>query len=209
MSFTGSIFYFGENTCDVALSRSCGDCLRGNRSNCFHPQCVTANGMERGIVAINRKMPGPSIIVCKDDTIVVDVENDMEGLSSTLHWHGFHQTESPWMDGVPMVTQCPILPGTNFRYMFKAKEPGTQWYHSHSGYQKANGHVGIAVVRNPWDVNIDRYDYDLSEHVMVISDWTLDSVERWVPGLQSSQMRVDSILINGRGRYKNVILKSF
>ncbi|XP_019548798.3 uncharacterized protein LOC109419033 [Aedes albopictus] len=184
-----------------AMGSACWDCIRGNRSHCFHPQCVTANGMERGIVSINRKMPGPSIFVCQGDTIVVDVSNEMEGMSATIHWHGFRQTRSPWMDGVPMVTQCPIEADTTFRYRFEAEEAGTHWYHSHSGYHMANGHLGAAVVRTPLDVNAALYDFDLSEHVMLISDWTLDSVERWVPGQQSSQMTVDSILINGRGWY--------
>ncbi|XP_058451557.1 uncharacterized protein LOC131430521 [Malaya genurostris] len=188
----------------ATMGSACWDCKRGNRTHCFHPQCITGNGMERGMVSINRKMPGPSIFVCRNDTIVVDVTNSMEGLSSTIHWHGFHQQETPWMDGVPMVTQCPIPPGTTFRYAFQAREVGTQWYHSHAGYQKANGHIGVAVVRNPNDINRNLYDWDLSEHVMIISDWTLDSVERWVPGLQSSQMQVDSILVNGRGRYKHI-----
>ncbi|XP_062551445.1 uncharacterized protein LOC134216595 [Armigeres subalbatus] len=186
-----------------AMGSACWDCIRGNRTHCFHPQCITASGMERALVSINRKMPGPPIFVCREDTIVVDVVNDMEGMSNTIHWHGFHQLHSPWMDGVPMVTQCPIAPSTSFRYMFKAEDPGTQWYHSHTGYHLANGHLGVAVVRNPLDVNVGLYDFDLSEHVILITDWTLDSVERWVPGQQSSQMKVDSILINGRGRYHN------
>ncbi|XP_021701212.1 laccase-5 [Aedes aegypti] len=186
-----------------AMGSACWDCLRGNRAHCFHPQCITANGMERAMVAINRKMPGPPIFVCRGDTIVVDVSNEMEGMSNTIHWHGFHQLKSPWMDGVPMLTQCPIAPSSSFRYTFQAEEPGTQWYHSHAGYHMANGHLGVAVVRNPLDVNADLYDFDLSEHVILLSDWTLDSVERWVPGQQSTQMKVDSILVNGRGRYSN------
>ncbi|EAT47201.1 AAEL001672-PA [Aedes aegypti] len=187
-----------------AMGSACWDCLRGNRAHCFHPQCITANGMERAMVAINRKMPGPPIFVCRGDTIVVDVSNEMEGMSNTIHWHGFHQLKSPWMDGVPMLTQCPIAPSSSFRYTFQAEEPGTQWYHSHAGYHMANGHLGVAVVRNPLDVNADLYDFDLSEHVILLSDWTLDSVERWVPGQQSTQMKVDSILVNGRGRYSNI-----
>lgn len=64
---------------------------------------------------------------------MVDVENQMQGTSSTIHWHGLHQYETPFMDGVPFITQCPIPFSTEFRYAFKATEPGTQFYHSHSG----------------------------------------------------------------------------
>lgn len=72
------------------------------------------------------------------------------------------------------------------------------------GFQKANGHYGMVVVRDPSDLNQAHYDYDLSEHRIIIADWTLDMVEKWVPGIQTDSMRVDSILINGRGRYFNV-----
>ncbi|XP_053672224.1 uncharacterized protein LOC128722576 [Anopheles nili] len=187
----------------ATMGSSCGHCRLGNRTHCFHRQCITANGMERGVVTINRRIPGPAMHVCKRDTIVVDVENELEGLGSSIHWHGFHQKASPWMDGVPMVTQCPIAQGTTFRYRFQAVEAGTQFYHSHAGFQKANGHYGMVVVRDPNDLNGDHYDYDLSEHRIIIADWTLDMVEKWVPGIQTASMRVDSILINGRGRYFN------
>ena len=160
--------------------------------------------MERGVLALNRRIPGPTIHVCRHDLIVVDVVNHMEGLESTIHWHGAHQYDTPWMDGVPMITQCPIPNGAAFRYAFNASEPGTQLYHSHSGHQKANGHYGLFVIRSPTDINRHLYDYDLTEHHIIISDWTLDLVEKFVPGLQSSTVRMDSILINGRGRHFDV-----
>ncbi|XP_058126511.1 uncharacterized protein LOC131281949 [Anopheles ziemanni] len=191
----------------AAMGSACGDCRWGNRSHCFHPQCVTADGMERGVLTLNRQIPGPTIYVCKHDMIVVDLMNHMEGLESTIHWHGIHQSDTPWMDGVPMITQCPVPSSATFRYAFNASEAGTQFYHSHSGHQKANGHYGLFVVRSPTDINRDLYDHDLSEHHIVISDWTLDLVEKFVPGLQSSTVQMDSILINGRGRHYDDVEK--
>jgi len=41
---------------------ACRDCPN-NRTACYERQCVTADGIERGIMTINRKMPGPSIQV--------------------------------------------------------------------------------------------------------------------------------------------------
>ncbi|XP_052864087.1 uncharacterized protein LOC128270712 [Anopheles cruzii] len=183
------------------MGSACGDCRWGNRSHCFHPQCITADGMERGVVSLNRRIPGPTVHVCRHDIVVVDLVNHMDGLDTTIHWHGLHQSETPWMDGVPMITQCPIPHGTTFRYVFNASHVGTQFYHSHSGHQKANGLYGLLVVRSPTDLNRRLYDFDLSEHRMIISDWTLDLAEKFVPGLQSSTVRMDSILINGRGRH--------
>ena len=71
--------------------------------------------------------------MCKNDLIVVDVVNKAAGTAASIHWHGFHMRETPYMDGVPFVTQCPIAYSTTFRYSFRATESGTQFYHSHSG----------------------------------------------------------------------------
>ena len=43
--------------------RACNNCSAGNRIDCNHPQCVTADGFERGLMSINRQLPGPSIRV--------------------------------------------------------------------------------------------------------------------------------------------------
>lgn len=53
--------------------------------------------------------------------------------ATTIHWHGIHQRFSPEMDGVPFVTQCPILPNNRFQYKFIADTAGTHMYHAHMG----------------------------------------------------------------------------
>ena len=71
--------------------------------------------------------------VCHGDQMVVKVENMLMDQGITIHWHGIHQRRTPWYDGVPEVTQCPIMAGNTFTYNFTAETPGTQWYHSHAG----------------------------------------------------------------------------
>jgi len=71
--------------------------------------------------------------VCLGDRIIVDVVNNLPGQSTTIHWHGTEQKGTPHMDGVPMVTQCPITEYTTFRYDFTATRVGTLYWHSHSG----------------------------------------------------------------------------
>lgn len=80
-----------------------------------HCQCVLADGVERGILTVNRMIPGPSIQVCENDRVVIDVENHMEGMELTIHWHGIWQRGTQYYDGVPFVTQCPIQQGNTFR----------------------------------------------------------------------------------------------
>jgi Putative multicopper oxidases len=71
--------------------------------------------------------------VCQYDKVIVDVQNRMKGSSVSIHWHGLFQRKTPWMDGVPGVTNCPILEKETFRYSFCASEYGTLFGHSHDG----------------------------------------------------------------------------
>lgn len=152
---------------------ACGNCLQGNVTACLDRKCVTADGIQRGILSINFQLPAPSIQVCKDDVLIVDVQNEAEGLSTSIHFHGMRQIETPWMDGVPYLTQCPIPYGSIFRYAFHAKDDGTHFYHSHSGHQKIDGVYGALIVRQPVEEVENRkfYDFDLSEHLILASDW--------------------------------------
>jgi len=57
------------------------------------------------------------IKVCKNDYLIIDVQNDAEGLEASIHWHGIFQNGYQYFDGVPFVTQCPILSSNTFRYI--------------------------------------------------------------------------------------------
>ncbi len=49
--------------------------------------------------------------------MIVNVHNMLEGGEGvSLHWHGVLQEGTPHMDGVTMLTQCPIHPYTTFQY---------------------------------------------------------------------------------------------
>ena len=63
--------------------------------------------------------------VCENDVIKVHVHNRMYNEEAeAIHWHGFHMRGTQHMDGVPHVTQCPIMAGEDFTYEFTATEPG-------------------------------------------------------------------------------------
>lgn len=99
------------------MNRACQVCTPNATNPIWsHCQCVLADGVERGVLTANRMIPGPSIQVCEGDKVVVDVENHLEGMEVTLHWHGIWQRGSQYYDGVPFVTQCPIQQGNTFRY---------------------------------------------------------------------------------------------
>lgn len=170
--------------------------------------------MRRSIVTINRMMPGPRLQVCLGDTISVDVINQLMGDSTTIHWHGMHQTDTPFMDGVPMITQCPIPPHTTFRYTFTADHEGTHWWHSHSGMQRSDGALGALIVRKPSEkmppaISV-LYEYDLPAHTIIIQDWEHISAVASFNSFHHSigDNKPKNILINGRGKYVEPILVS-
>ncbi|KAJ8973623.1 hypothetical protein NQ317_015324 [Molorchus minor] len=253
-------------------------------SNC---QCVLADGVERGILTANRMLPGPSIQVCEGDKVVIDVENHLEGMEVTLHWHGVWQRGTQYYDGVPFVTQCPIQQGNTFRvwaqgilnrslkignimitakndlthipkfdgtnfqiwkfsvsillkaekllsvvegrdkepldknkneklgmkktavfkYQWMAGNAGTHFWHAHTGLQKMDGLYGSIVVRQPpaRDPNSDLYDYDLTTHVMLLSDWMHEDAAERYPGRLAVNTGQDpeSLLINGKGQFRD------
>ena len=74
------------------------------------------------------------------------------------------------MDGVPDISNDfhGIEPGQTFTYRFKAKQSGTYWYHSHSGFQEQTGLYGPIVI-DPIEKDPVAYDKD---YVVMLSDWT-------------------------------------
>lgn len=184
-------------------------------------EVISADGWETGrlVAVVNGTMPGPDIIVYEGQNVIIYLKNNMRSVALTVHWHGLHQRGTPWMDGVPFVTQCPIHPGQTFRYEFLAKPRGTFWYHSHVGAERSMGVFGAFVIR-------EKVETDVEEHVMQIQDWNHDfdsdtghmkmllgvyeGRHKWggamsLDGSFFSLFRVQSGLINGRGRYRDPV----
>ncbi|XP_066146897.1 uncharacterized protein [Euwallacea fornicatus] len=187
------------------MTKACHDCPR-NRTDCFRKDCVPGDGYSRGVVTVNRRIPGPSIEVCQNDLVVVDVENHLMSEGTSIHWHGQHMKTSPYMDGVPYVTQCPIPPRTTFRYTFPAVQAGTHFWHSHLGMQRVDGCYGPLIVRVPEEENPHDplYDYDLSEHTMVLIDWEkVAGMEKFLNHHHSiGDNKPLTLLVNALGRNK-------
>ena len=108
-------------------------------------------------------VPGPLVRARAGDRLRVKVDNGLPDATS-VHWHGVALRND--MDGVPGVTQPPIKAGALFTYDFTVPDPGTYFYHPHSGVQLDRGLYGVLVVEDP----AERGDYD-SEWVVVLDDW--------------------------------------
>ena len=112
---------------------------------CSIPMMVDGRSY-REFIAVNGRIPGPTLIVYKGQYVIIDVFNHLTNEGVTIHWHGIHQKGTPWMDGVAAVSQAPIVPGGQFRYIFEANPSGTHWYHSHLGAQRTDGLFGALIV---------------------------------------------------------------
>ncbi|KAJ5965246.1 hypothetical protein N7481_011960 [Penicillium waksmanii] len=137
----------------------------------WHVSWITANpdGLQpRPVIAINGNWPSPALRGMVNDTLEVTVHNELGNQSLSMHWHGIHMTGNNKDDGVPMVTQCPIIPGASYTYFIQLRQPGTYWYHSHSPSQYVDGLRGPLIVDDPHSPYTAKCDAEL---VMTVSDW--------------------------------------
>ncbi len=125
-------------------------------------------------MAFNGQVPGPEIRVQTGDQVRFVVENQMSQ-PFVLHFHGL--TVPNDMDGVPYVTQPPIMPGESWIYEFEIVDPpGFYVYHSHfnAAEQVDRGLYGAIIVEPPkggWQ-SVYGVEPDV-ETTMFIGDGTL------------------------------------
>ena len=86
---------------------------------------LAPDGHWRKTYVINGITPGPLVECTHHDTLRVHVYNALS-IPISIHWHGQTQRRS-WMDGVPGVTQWPILPKDSFVYEFECADYGMYW----------------------------------------------------------------------------------
>lgn len=141
------------------------------KNNCSFPMTVDGKTY-RTVLAVNGLVPGPNLIVYYNQTMSVTVTNSLHSDSISVHWHGLHQKNTPWMDGVGGISHCPIIPGASFTYIFKASPSGTFWYHSHSGAQRTEGFFGALIIKEV--INTPKLNLSPQEHILSLLDWQLD-----------------------------------
>src|SRR5699024_5652727 len=98
------------------------------------------------------------------DLFRITVDNQLPA-STSVHWHGVRLHHAA--DGVPGVTQDPIEPGTSFTYEFVAPDPGTFFFHPHSGVQLDRALYAPLIIDDPNEPGA----YD-DEWIVVLDDWT-------------------------------------
>ena len=123
-------------------------------------------------LGFNGTWPGPRIDVIEGDTIRAIFKNNMNE-STGIHFHG--QKLPNRMDGVPHITQDPILPGESFTYQFSARTVGSHMYHSHHNAtdQVGRGLLGAFIVHPRNEAERVEQKYGVSQDIVWISNDSL------------------------------------
>lgn len=151
------------------------------------------------MLSANRGLPAPVLHVCHNDILVVDVVHRAPAHALSIHWRGQPQKETPFMDGAPMLTQCPQPAYTTFQYKFRASAVGTHMYHAHSAADAADGLAGAFVVRQSPRIEAMKklYDVDATEHTIFVSEWGHSMGP--LAGIMPTVPDVETLLVNGKG----------
>ncbi len=88
---------------------------------------------------------------------------------TAIHWHGLILPNN--QDGVPFVTQEPIMQSQNYSYNFKLQQKGTYWMHSHYRLQSQKGLSAPLIISN------DNKNDDYQEVIMFITDFSFKEPE--------------------------------
>ncbi len=120
-------------------------------------------------LAFNGQVPGPELRMKEGEWVKINFTNKTE-LLHTIHWHGVDlQYEN---DGVPYVTQHPVMPGATFEYRFQAIPAGTRFYHCHFGTLLHMQHAmhGALIIEPEQDPIKEEFGYS-RDYTLVLSSF--------------------------------------
>lgn len=144
----------------------------------------TIDGQPYDVLGYNQQSPGPLLQVNQDDKITINFKNDLE-FPTTVHWHGLRLDYTS--DGVPEITQDPVLPGDSFEYNLEFPDSGIFLYHPHVRTEMQMdlglyGNILVESKNNPSttlqiplildDISIsdnalEEYDSDIATHTLM------------------------------------------
>ncbi|WP_343417775.1 multicopper oxidase domain-containing protein [Candidatus Flexifilum breve] len=117
-------------------------------------------------MSYNGVVPGPYIRATEGETIRLIVNNEMSE-STNIHFHGLRVPNN--QDGVPYVTEEPILPGASRTYEFPLRNYGTHMYHSHhNAAEQVTRGLMAAFIVDPADASAE--PEVSAEYIWVLND---------------------------------------
>jgi FtsP/CotA-like multicopper oxidase with cupredoxin domain len=116
----------------------------------------------------------PVVRARQHERLRVTFENALPEHTS-IHWHGIRLASGT--DGVPYVSQPPVLPGERHIYDFAPPDAGTFFFHPHcneSG-QIGRGLLGVLLVDGDAQEPFD------ADHVLALRDWRVGPDGQFLP----------------------------
>ncbi len=133
---------------------------------------IDAESAPLAALGFNGVWTGPTLRVVEGDTVRAIFTNNLKETTG-IHFHG--QDVPNGVDGVPMVTQDPIVPGETFAYEFVAGPSGSHMYHSHHNAtdQVGRGLLGAFIVDPRDEAQRPAELYGVTQDIVWISNDTL------------------------------------
>lgn len=130
------------------------------------------DGFQTDVLGFDGQIPAPTLRCRQGEPVTIIFTNKLKE-PTTIHWHGLRIPIE--MDGVPFLSQPPIMPGETFVYSFTPPDAGTFWYHPHvnSVVQLGKGLVGAIIVEEAEPVVFEE------EHTLILKHWHLDQQGQW------------------------------
>ena len=139
------------------------------------PQQIIVHGKPSTIYRLKQPDGTLGITATKGQMFDVMLVNKTDQPAS-IHWHGIILPNS--QDGVPYVTQPPIMPGGKYHYKFKLVQSGTYWMHSHYRLEAQKMMAAPLIIKDPAEKPADQ------EVVIMLEDFTFKNPELIYKGLR-------------------------
>lgn len=155
------------------------------------------------VYGFNNQIPGPAIRVFKGDRVRLIVHNNLTE-PITVHFHGLNVPNE--MDGVPFLTQEPIMPGKSFTYEFTVNQSGSFIYHTHFNVSKQldMGLSGPLIVEDENSLNYSK------EVIMFLDDFSVDEKgNNNAKNVAPADRKYNYFTINGKAFPDTEIIKVF
>lgn len=172
------------------------------------------NGSLYKMLAYNGSIPGPTLKMKQGSTITINFTNNTD-IETALHSHGVRLDNA--FDGVPDMTQKPILPGQTFTYSVRFDDAGVFWYHPHlrEDYAQDMGLYGNYIVTADEDASptVNREATLMVDDILIQKDelasYSFNEVTHTLMGRFGNTM-----LVNGDTNYqldvqKNEVLRFY
>lgn len=157
-------------------------------------------GASFNMFGYNKMIPGPFIIVDKDSNVKVDFKNNLDQ-NTTIHWHGMRHNVKD--DGVPGISQNPVVAGDSYEYNLFFPDSGIFWYHPHvrEDIQQELGLAGNILVTE------EGYFNDVNkEEFLILDDLLVENSDIAPFGKEEAKYAImgrfgNVMLINGKTDY--------